>query len=168
MTNRKVLIITPTEIKNDSVIEENADNKILKESILLCQDLYLSEILGKTLYDRVIESIYDFSLSATPIAADIVALIPYIKKYLLYSVVRDFTINNHYKLSNKGTFVLSDSNATPATIKELEYRMSSCDRGISGYKNLLIEYLTDNDLIVDCNTDVDFFNNGIYTDFDNE
>ena len=159
----QVLIIKPSEIKNDSNIEITADDKTIKELILITQEVALKDILGETLYDGIISAIIEFNVSATPLSDSYVELLPHIKKFLLYQVISDFIFINHFKLTNKGTVILNDSNSDAASTTDIEWYKSYYDNIRDSYKKKLIDYLATTTLIEDSNTDEDIYSiGGVY------
>lgn len=163
--SQNVFIIVPSEIKDNSRVEINVDDRSLRDLILTTQDIRLSEILGETLYKRVIDSIYNYNVSNTSIPNDIIDLLPYIKNYLKYKVISEFIVLNHYKLTNKGTVKLSDNNATSATNGDIEWYKTYYDNASLSYKSLLIEYLKNNRLVVDKGVDTDKTFRGVYMNY---
>lgn len=161
----KVFIITPEEIKNDSRIEITTDDKTLKELVQVTQEVKLNSILGDTLYNRVIDSIYNNSVSATPLPTAILSVLPHIKKYLLYQIITDFIYVNHYKLTNKGVFKLNDSNATSASNTDIDWYKSYYSNATAAYKKKLVDYLKSTDIVNEADeTDKDFSFSGVYLD----
>lgn len=167
MTYSNVFVILPDEVKNNSRIEINSEDKTLREIILVLQETKLNKILGDNLYERVLKSIYDYSKSNITLPTDIESLIPHIKKYMIYGSISDFVSVNQYKLSNKGTMKLSDNNATSATNPELEWFKSYYDNATISYKEKLIKYLIYNELTLpkdDTRIDDDVNYRGVYLD----
>ncbi len=162
-----LFIITPAEVKENSRIEILSDDKSIREIIKLAQDFKLKPILGDTIYNGLTGSIYEYSVNSTSLSTDMSNLLPYVKKYLIYQVVSDFIYINHYKLTNKGTFKLVDSNATSASDVEMEWYRSYYDNIVSTYKRKLVKYIKDNVIIT--NTDVkdtDYSFRGVYMDIE--
>jgi hypothetical protein len=166
MDTSKILIITVNEIKNDSKIDITADDKTLRELVVLTQEIKLNPILGDTLYLSVLSAIYYYDQNSIAIPTSIVNLLPYIKKFLLYQVIADFIYVNHYKLTNKGTVKLTDSNATSASNTDIEWYKNFYDSATLSYKKKLIDYLRLNDLTTETNIDKDFTFSGIYMDIE--
>ena len=166
--NKNVLIIDVNEIKSNSKIDINVDDKVLREIVITNQETKLNDILGDTLYNRIITSIYELKTASTPINDELVELMPYVKEYLKYQVISEFIVLNSFKLSNKGTTRLNDSNATAASTTDIEWYKNYYDNYTAAFKEKLIKYLKTTTLIEDYNTDNDYSYRGIFLDYDCE
>lgn len=144
---KKVILISEQDLKDSSNIELNNDNKILSFSIQDTQNLYLKPILGKELFEEVIDSIYQAATDDTfTISDEIKNLLDVIKPYLIHAVIVDYLITNNYKLTNKGILKLNDTSASNVNPSELEYTKNYYDNKMTAYKAALIGYLKDNNL----------------------
>lgn len=151
---KKILLVGVKAIKGESIIEENVDEKILSKVIANVQDIQLKPILGKALYETVCDE-------AREKAADNLYVIPeptnellndYIQPFLIHAVVAEFVAINNYKISNKGVQKLNDNSSTSINASEVEYIKNYYDNYVSTYKNNLIKFLQDNNLIA-CGAD---------------
>ena len=64
---KKVLLISVSDIISNSVIEENIDQKLLAKALAMVQETGLKPILGKELYNGLIDAVYDFKVSGSTI-----------------------------------------------------------------------------------------------------
>ena len=144
---KKVILISENDLKENSNIEWNNDNKSLSFSILDVQNLYLKPILGEKLYSEVVSAVY---LSATDISYvmenRIADLLGQIKSYLIHAVIVDYLFVNNYKSTNKGVLKMHDSSAQDINSQELEYAKNYYEGKMTAYKNSLINYLKNNEL----------------------
>jgi hypothetical protein len=142
----KVLLISEKHIKNLTAIELNADAEILSPIIINIQRTQLEAILGKQLYDSLLEevekliTIPDYEMQ--PVLKTL--LDDYVKPFLCYAVVCDFMVLNNFKLSNKGTTKAGET----ASSNDVEYGKNYYDNYLATYKSKLIQYLRDNKLLV--------------------
>jgi hypothetical protein len=146
---KKVLLISENQIKQSSIIELNADSKVLSKVILDVQKLVLRPVLGDQLYNQVVDEVYT---TKTEIGHEMNATIKvlmdeYIKDFLVATVLQDWIVTNNYKMTNKGMVKLTDSNATTLSDGELEYAKNYYDQKVSAYKLNLINYLKSQKLI---------------------
>jgi len=147
MTN--TLLVSEKHIKNYSIIEHNVDGKVLKPVLINVQETQLKAILGKELYQDVIDAVNTSQNDSIPIADTVKEMLDdYIVPFLVFAALADFIVINNYKLSNKGLMKLNDNGATTATAQELEYVKNYYDNYLSTYKNNLIQYLKDRNLSI--------------------
>src|ERR1035438_1550821 len=96
----KILLISEQEIKNQSVIEQNVDSKILAKIINNVQETQLQPILGTVLYQSLLQGVYDLAVNATPLTAQMLDMLEnYICPYITFAAMADFIVLNNYKLS---------------------------------------------------------------------
>lgn len=144
---KKVILISEQDLKDNSNIELNNDTKILSLSILDTQKLYLKPILGNSLFEEVIDSVYQSATNdGFVISNKIKNLLEVIRPYLIHAVIVDYLITNNYKLTNKGVLKLNDTSASNVSPSELEYAKNYYDSKMTAYKAALIGYLKDNNL----------------------
>lgn len=147
---RKVLLIDEKSIKAKSVLEENIDSKILARVILDVQNIQLKSILGKKLFDDVIEAVYQVSTDDSyTMSSQLKELLDdYITPFLVYAVLVDFLTTNNFKITNKGVLKLNDSNATNLSNDDLNYTANYHRNKMTSYKDALLEYLKEKELLV--------------------
>lgn len=169
---RKLILIDETYVKSNSLIEINVDTKVLSRTIINVQENELKDVLGVTLYNSIVESVYNKEVSNIPISNTYTELLyDYIYPYLLHQTIANYIINNHYKLTNKGLLRLTDRNSDNIGNTELEYFKDYYDNYSASYKKNLIDYLrtnkltNENDLI---DTDVTSNSIGWYLENDDE
>ena len=144
---RKLILFDEDYVKKNSLIELNVDAKVLSRTIINVQENDLKDVLGITLYQSIIESVYNNVNSGIPISeAYDILLKEYISPYLLHQTIANYIINNHYKLTNKGLVRLSDRNAVNINDSELEYFKDYYDNYSASYKKNLVDYLKENKL----------------------
>lgn len=132
--------IDETYIKNNSVISDIADVKILIPSITWCQDYYIKEILGTNLWNEINDQINIDAVST----ANRTLLDEYILKallqYMLYSATPDFLI----RLMNKGMLsATAEGYSQPSSDQINEYRMEILNKA-QWYRQQATNFLTVN------------------------
>jgi len=147
MSSKKVLLISVNEIIDNSVIEYNVDAKILAKTLSIAQETGLRPILGATLYDETINSVYNFVISGTPIDSKYSNIITASKPYLIAKTTSDFIITNQYKFTDKGIMKLNDNSASNISEGDLQSVTDYYSNLISTYKQDLIQFLEDAHLI---------------------
>ncbi|MCX2486609.1 hypothetical protein [Pedobacter sp. MR2016-24] len=152
MAKKNILLVSESEVKENSTIEKNVEPKLLNLIISDLQNNELRRLLTSSKYDALIDSIQDFKDNQTPLLASDDELIDeYIKPYLIAATVVQFIVMNNYKLSNKGVLNLTDDNAKDVTSGELEYLKGYYILKQEGAKKNLKDYLKINDTCTDSN-----------------
>ena len=138
-----VFFISKAYLEEMSVINENADWKILKPTIIMVQDIYLQKILGTPLYnDLKTKLIADITLATYPNEK---ALIDnYISKALVWYIKMEATMEFKFRYMNKGVMVKNSDNSQPADTNDLKYLMDKWRVNAEMYAQLLTDYLTMN------------------------
>ena len=155
---KKVLLVSVQDIISASVIEDNVDVKLLSKTIGITQETGLKSILGTSLYTGLLDAVYDYTVSGTPLTAAYSALIENAKPYLIAQTVASFIIINNYKITNKGILKLNDNSATALSDSDIENVKNFYDNQISTFKASLIQFLRDTQLI-DNRNDVQIISN---------
>lgn len=136
----KVIFVSERTIKDNSIIEENTDSKIVRITTLEVQDLELKPIIGKALYkeleDEVIKRANDNSYE---IPQKYVDMLDIIKPFIIYGVLTSIAIPLTYKATNKGFAVKNDTNADVTDGRDLQFVSNYYKTKFDTYKLRLIE-----------------------------
>jgi hypothetical protein len=147
MAHKKVLLISPTEIISQSPIQDNIDEKILAKTLSTVQETGLRQILGTTLYSGLTDAVYFNIVSGTTIPQLYSDLLSVSKPYLIAKTTSDFLIFNQYKITNKGVLKLNDNTANNLSEGDLQAVKDYFDNLISTYKQDVIDFLSEANLI---------------------
>jgi hypothetical protein len=113
------LIISENYLKENSVINGNADMKVITPTIKLVQLKYIRPLLGTDLYDEILSQIG----SNTVTAANQTLLDDYVLDCMLYYVLCECTPVFKYRYANKGVMVKNSENSTAADLTEIQWLM---------------------------------------------
>jgi hypothetical protein len=135
------LLISETYLKQGTVLNENADIKVIEPNIKLAQDLYIHTTLGTDLYNEILGEVSSGSLSPANNTLLTDWIKPALKYYVLYELGRDIL----YKWMNKGIVTKSSDNSQPVdpeTINKIreEYRDKA-----EWYRENMIGFLCENE-----------------------
>lgn len=135
-----VLILSEDFVKTNSNLSDNAWGKFLLPAIRESQDIYLQTILGKQLYNTILNKIKDGTLAEQykELTDD------YIRWYLLYMVLSDVIDYLDVKLTNLGTYRNSDQYMENIDDKERQRLKQNYEYKAQFYGNRLVEYLLEN------------------------
>jgi hypothetical protein len=158
-----VILISEKDIKNESLIQLNVEPKVISRTVLDCQTIYLRPILGDTLYEQVLTEVINKSTVPGYVISDAIKTLleQYIQPYLCSLVESQIVVNLSFKMTNKGVLKYNDASANNISSEELEYFKNYLDARVSGYKAILIDYLTKNNLTSNISTDRDITSDGI-------
>lgn len=159
---KRIQFLTVQELKENSIVQYNVDEKILNQCIVEYQDLELSQILGKTTYKRLSNTLVSgATISGYTYSDEDASLFEYIKPVMVYGSLLYSIVPLTEKISNKGVQTITDANASTGDLMTVRNNYSA---KLDGYKKLLVEYLkTDDDPDTNppCDTDTSFGFTGI-------
>lgn len=136
-------LLSEKYIKENSILDENLNSKLIKITLREVQDIKLKPILGAEKYNELIEEYTKYTQNKSYIIdPELVKLKKeYINDFLIYSVLYDITTALNYKFTNKGTKTITDANASDVTLGEVESVKKYYRAKMDTYKLRLIEYL---------------------------
>lgn len=113
------LIITEEYLKESSVINGNADMKVITPTIVLVQQIYIEDLLGTKLYNEILLQIQNGNVSAQ----NQTLLDNYVLPCMLYYVLCECTPVFKYRYANKGVTIKNSENSQPADLQEILFLM---------------------------------------------
>ena len=131
------LIISENYLKEKSVINGNADMKVITPTIQLCQDKYIKPILGTDLYDQILSEIG----SSTVTAENVTLLDNYILPALMWYILCEVTPVFKYRYANKGIQVNSSENSQSASLDEIQWLMDKWRNNAEWYGQQATKFL---------------------------
>jgi hypothetical protein len=155
----QIAFISVDYLKENSIIQDNVQEKILNQCILEFQELEVESLIGKTVYQRLSNEILSgATISGYTIPDTDAELLKYIKPFMLYGSLLYALNPLHFKVTNKGVQKLNDDNATTGDKSDLDALKGNYTAKKDAYKKRLIDYLaTDADETTNstCITDED-------------
>jgi hypothetical protein len=148
------LWISETYLKDNSIINDNADFQTIQPVIILTQDKYIHPILGTRLFDSIADQITASSVSA----ANQTLLNLYVRKCLMWYILHESPAVFKYRFMNKGVMVKSSENSQPADLKEIQYLENKFKQNAEWYAERTTKFLVDNNstyTLYDANSDID-------------
>lgn len=144
------LLISPSELKNGSLINSNCDDKPLSNMVTTVQEIYLVKLTGTALMRKLQELVYNEindnpdKISDANNANYSDLLENYVKPYIKYSVLKSFVVENSFKLRNAGTVRVSDTNMNYTGVDDIKFLQSHFSTYIAEYEDRLSKYLCAN------------------------
>jgi len=138
-----VLFISENKLKENSFINENVDDKLLRTTIIQVQDMQIHPILGTGLYNEIKAQI----TANTVTNANRDLLQDYIQPVVIWWVMADGTIPLTYKFMNKSVVKKNSENSQSADLEELITVANNFKNKAEFYTKRLIKFLESNDTI---------------------
>ena len=144
------LLISPTELKSESLINSNCDDKPLSNIVTTTQEIYLVKITGTALMRKLQELVYNevkglpnnITQEGNEHYLDL--LENYVKPYLRYHAVKSFLVENSFKFRSAGVVRVSDTNMNYTSVEDIKFLQSHFSTYIAEYEDRLSKYLCSN------------------------
>lgn len=107
--------ISEEKLKQNSLINENVDDKIIRPLLIMVQDMYIQPAIGSGLYNELINQIDNSTLTA----ANITLITDYIQSSVIWWIMAEAPMSITYKFRNKGVQTQNSDNSSPASIEDL-------------------------------------------------
>lgn len=91
-----VYLLSAAEFKARTPVHGNVDDKFIQQSILACQDMYVTEITGTDLYNKLIADVATLSGVYKTLLQD------YLHKGMRYWIMSELCFDSTYRLTNVG------------------------------------------------------------------
>ena len=144
------LLISPTELKSESLINSNCDDKPLSNIVTTTQEIYLVKITGTALMRKLQELVYNEvkglpnSITQEGNEHYLDLLENYVKPYLRYHALKSFIVENSFKFRNAGVVRVSDTNMNYTSVEDIKFLQSHFTTYIAEYEDRLSKYLCSN------------------------
>jgi hypothetical protein len=148
------MFIDEAALKSQSLINDNVDMKMLTPIIKLCQEKYLTKILGTGLYVYLQNCIvnqqnpgtippdqYGPSWGYVMQPQDLELLNIYVQPLLVWLIMQDAPTYITYKLMNKGLSTQSSDTSKPAPLGEVQSFQNLARNNADWYTQRLMDYL---------------------------
>lgn len=158
------LLLTPDELKANGFLNANVDNEYVVPAIEEAQDVFLREILGDSLLDKLTEL-----TEAEQIDGKYEELVEgYVKYYLKYKTLGILCMSVNFKVRNAGLIQQYGNEMNSVGIEETKYFANYIESKAEFYENRLTTFLKKNikyipDYKTCCNQITQPKNNGTYS-----
>lgn len=116
----KVFLISEDVLKSETVINDNVGSEYLKPSIETAQDIYLQQLIGSELLDKLYSIVKDNSILNDNNKQYKELLDDHITNYLKYMVLSECTIPLAYKYRNAGIVQSTGDHYQQTTLKDAQ------------------------------------------------
>ena len=144
------LLISPTELKSESLINSNCDDKPLSNIVTTTQEIYLVKITGTALMRKLQELVYNEvkglpnSITQEGNEHYLDLLENYVKPYLRYHALKSFIVENSFKFRSAGVVRVSDTNMNYTSVEDIKFLQQHFTTYIAEYEDRLSKYLCSN------------------------
>ena len=134
------LFITPTDLKQNSLIDGNVDVDKFIQFIRIAQQIHIQNYLGTALYDKISSDIISNNLTG-----DYLTLVrDYIKDMLIHYAMVDYLPFAAYQVANGGVFKHISENSESVTKSEVDTLVEKHRQFAQFYTRRFIDYMTFN------------------------
>lgn len=146
------LFITPTDLKQNSLIDGNVDTDKFIQFIKISQQIHIQNYLGTALYDKISADIIADSLTGNYLTL----VRDYIKDMLIHYAMVDYLPFAAYQVANGGVFKHISENSESVTKSEVDTLVEKHRQFAQFYTRRFIDYMSfNNSLYPEYNTSTD-------------
>ena len=144
---RKSLLISVTDLKTNTIISGNIDDKFLLPAIMTCQEVHLEDLIGTALYHKLQLLIYNTikkmpdNINAPENEIYKTLLDEYVKPFLTSKCTVELLYIVSYKLKNAGVVKNSDTNVSNADMEEIKYIERQQSVYVNSYSERISKFL---------------------------
>lgn len=145
------LLVSPAELKQESLINQNVEEKVLNVIVQTAQEIYLCKIIGTPLYRKLQELVYN---KANDNEGDKIdgegyevyneLLENYVKPYIKYKAVEQFTVENSFKMRNVGVVRNADTNVSYVDLDSIRFLQHHYSTYVAEYEDRLSKFICAN------------------------
>lgn len=150
----RTLLIDMDYIKDNSILDDNVDERLMVDALWTAQREYIKPILGTDLYNDIITK----AAAATLASNDLILVNTYIAPCLLKYLMYEMTPILAFKYRNKGVVQQNSENSSSVNFDELNHLMNRWKDKAEMFGNDTINYLCANSSLFplySSNTDLD-------------
>jgi len=138
-----VIFISEQALKDNSIINENVDMKVLLPTIKLAQEKFMLPILGTGLYNQIKTQVS----AATVSVLNKTLLDDYIQPALIWWIMAEAPMPLTYKFMNKSVATRSSENANAASLNDLLKLEERFKDNAEWYSQRITNYLLTNSIL---------------------
>lgn len=127
-------------LKANSVIDVNCDEALVRNSIIEAQELYMENILGTALYDKLVTDMGTSSITGIYLTLLDRYILDCVKNYAIYLLIPELV----YKMRNRSIDTQSGENSTPVGQDEIDRLQKIFMGKAQKYTKKLNDYMLEN------------------------
>lgn len=143
MSNR-VFLISESTLKSETIINDNTGSEYIAPAIETSQDIYLQQLIGTELLDKLYDLITDGSITDEKNANYKTLLDDYVTNYLKYKVLSEITVPISYKYKNAGVVQANGEYYQQTTLRDAQLVANHYDLRANFYAERMSKFLCAN------------------------
>jgi hypothetical protein len=133
-------LISPQELKDDTAIFGNVDEKLLRQPIFACQDIAVQGLLGTALFDELISQ-----APSSLTALNTTLLNDYIQPAMRYWILAEIVRPMSFRYQNVGVQIKSTENTQPISNAQITELENTNRNKYEWYAQRVSDYLCENE-----------------------
>ena len=140
----KILLISEQTLKTETILNDNVGSEFIRPSIEAAQDIYLQQLLGSYLIDKLYELIATNKINDNEFVSYKTLIDDYINNYLKYKVLAEITIPLAYKYRSSGVIQSTGDHYNNSTLRDATMVQNHYETRATFYAQRLTKYLNAN------------------------
>lgn len=147
---RNVMLISPDTVKANGDINYNLDDNTIGASIRAVQFVYLQDVIGIDLVQKLQVLVYNKIKGFEDNIDDAenshykTLLEDFVKDAMTYKVCSEICVRNALKIRNAGVVQTNDTNVVNVSLKDVKYLTQTYDTYWNSAVNRMVEFLNNN------------------------
>lgn len=141
----KVFLISSKTLKTEGLINDNVGDEMLKPAIQEAQDIFLQQIIGTKLLNKICDMVADGSIAQDDNYR--LLLDEYITPYLNFKVMASIQVPLAYKMRNMGIVQTNDTNVYSVNMSDVKTLIEHFDNRAGFYSIRMTKFLSANTTI---------------------
>lgn len=133
--------LTTTYLKENTPVDTNVDEHLLKQAIKDAQELYIKDLIGSGLYDAICTQVNAETVTAANATLVQTYIAPCLINYIMYESAEIIS----YQILNKGIQTRNSDNSNPADINQITAMMNRWKDKAEAYGVKLQDFLCANE-----------------------
>lgn len=140
----KALLISDETLKSETIINDNTGSEFLAPAIETSQDIYLQQLIGTELLDKLYDLVITNDIVKDEFAVYKTLLDDYVTNYLKFKVLSEVTIPLAYKYRNVGVVQTTHDNVQSTTLRDAQLVANHYELRATFYAERMSKYLCAN------------------------
>lgn len=140
----KIFLISENVLKTETILNDNVGSEFIRPAIETSQDIYLQQLIGTELLDKLYELISDNTIQNAEYNDYKILIDDYITNYLKYKVLAEITIPLAYKYRNAGVVQVAGDHYNNSPMKDASLVQNHYELRANFYADRLTRFLMTN------------------------
>ena len=147
---KKVMLISPDDVKSTGNINYNVDDEVIGAAIRTAQNIYLTDVLSSELVEKLQQLVFNSIQGVNDNIEDAqnanykAFLDDYVKEALSYKATAEICVRISLKIRNMGVVQNTDTNVNSVGLDDIKYLRDTFNGYWDSSVNKMYEYLKKN------------------------